>query len=595
MPWRRAGRHDHGAHDPTYNRLARLLSLLRIRNLALIRRLDLELGPGLNVLTGETGAGKSIILQGIGLISGQRADLDMIRQGSGEASAEAMVTGMEDLEPPSPAANDDSRAADQQVARPVGDLILRRTLGSGGSRAYVDDRLATVRRLAEIGERLVDVAGQNEQLSLRRPGAQLDLLDRFAGVDGPGEAVAEAWDRCAEISRRLDELRGDERQRAQREDWLRFQIDEIRKAAPVAGEDVDLGTERRRLMHAEELAEAAAAALSALYEDDGSVSTLLAAAQKRVERIRELDPASPVDPAPLRDARVGVEEAARDLQGYVDGAQADPARLAEVDDRLATLERLKRKYGESIAEVLEALEDAERELDEIAHGDETIVALEADLQVVAAEYRGAADRLGAVRRQAGGDLAVRIEEELAGLGMEGASFVTAFHPASAPSTAPPGLPEGASRRGTEAVEYLLSANPGESPRPLAKVASGGELSRVMLALKLAAKDGDPVRTLVFDEIDAGIGGGRVAERLAQRLSALATSHQILVVTHLPQVAAYADRHFRVLKQDRDGRSQVSVHALDEPERVDELARMLGGLEITDATRTHAREMLQARR
>ncbi|MGD8331560.1 MAG: DNA repair protein RecN [Acidobacteriota bacterium] len=563
-----------------------MLAYLRIKNLAVVDDVALELAPGLTVFTGETGAGKSMILGGLSLVLGERASLDQVRAGEQRAVVEAAFTAPRDAE----LAAD---LADSGLATEDGSIVVRRVITASGSRAYVNDQLVSLQKLRDVGERLVDLHGQHEHQSLLSVRAHRELLDRYAGAAESRDAVAAAYDEAVEIAARLEELTIDERDRAQRVDLLRFQVQEIDAAQLRPGEDEELDEERRRLAHAEELTQLAGEAVETLYEGDRSVAAVLARVQRDFERLARLDPSAPVDVEGVKSARITAEEAGRSMQRYLDDLEVEPERLAGVEARLSALHALQRKYGDDIATIIEHGEQAARELDELERHDERLSELQAALVDAVARYARASADLGDARRRAAGELEKLVVEELAGLGMEGARFEVAIGPRR--RQAPAGLPDGAGRSGSDRVEYVLAANAGEAPAALSKVASGGELSRVMLALKLSAGDDDPLETMVFDEVDSGIGGGRVAERLAQRLSLLGRTHQVLVVTHLPQVAAYADTHVGIRKGETgDGRVAVEARTLADGEQVEELARMLGGLEVTEATRRHAREMLERR-
>ena len=564
-----------------------MLAYLRIKNLAVIEELVLELGPGLTVFTGETGAGKSIILDGLALALGERASLDQVRSGADRALVEAAFIAPRD------AALVDMLES-SGLAAEDGGIVIRRVLTKSASRAYVNDQLVSQQKLKAIGERLVDLHGQHEHQSLLRVGAHLELLDRFAGLEEQRSGVATWFDEAVSVGEKLAARAMDERARAQRIDLMRFQVEEIDEAGLRAGEDEELEAERRRLAHAEELVSLGSESMALLYEEEASAAALLSRAEQNLERLQQLDPESPAEIEAVRSARYAAEETASTLQRYVEGLSVDPDRLAQVDTRLTTLHRLERKYADSIEAIIEHGEKARRELEDLEQHDQRLEVLQAQLDGALAAYTDAAGELSEGRRRAAGELENQVLAELIHLGMESAQFDVAI--SQVRREAVHGLPAGATRRGTDHVEFKLTANPGEPPGALTRVASGGELSRVMLALKLTATEGDPLETMVFDEVDAGIGGGRIAEHLAQRLAALGESHQVLVVTHLPQVAAYANCHVGIRKNETaDGRVAVAAQGLLEDEQVDELARMLGGLEVTEATRQHAREMLATRR
>jgi len=563
-----------------------MLAYLRIKNLAVVDDVALELAPGLTVFTGETGAGKSMILGGLGLVLGERAALDQVRAGTERAVVEAAFTAPRDAELAADLAEAGLSADD-------GSIVVRRVITASGSRAYINDQLVSLQKFKAVGDRLVDLHGQHEHQSLLSVAAHRELLDRFAGVATLRDTVAAAYDAAVDIAARLADMTLDVRDREQRADLLRFQVEEIESAELHPGEDRQVEEERQRLAHAEELMQLAGETVELLYEGEDSVAIRLAQALRNFERLEALDQGAPVDAEGVNGARFAAEESARTLQRYLEGLQVEPDRLAHLEARLGTLHGLQRKYGDDIEAIIEHGAQAATELESLDRHDERLAELRQALDTAVQAYTAVAADLGDARRRAAGELEKQVLSELLELGMEGARFEVAIGPRRGQSAA--GLPEGAGREGSDRVEFVLAANPGESPGALGKVASGGELSRVMLALKLSAGDDDPLETMVFDEVDAGIGGGGVAERLAQRLSVLGRTHQVLVVTHLPQVAAYADTHIGISKSEtRDGRVAVQAVVLREGQQVEELARMLGGLEVTEATRQHAREMLTRR-
>ena len=467
---------------------------------------------------------------------------------------------------------------------------MRRRIAARGSRAYVNDNLVTVATLDRLGALLVDIVGQHEGQTLLSAAAQLELLDAAGDLAELRGQVEVAWDQASRLHREFTELRADDRDRAQRADYLRFQLEEIRAADLDPVEESELAAERQRLRHADELSNAAAEALATLYEAEASASVLVARAEAAIATIVSLDADADLPAAGLQEARWGIEEMGRALQVYRDTAQSDPPRLEAVEQRLAEIDALRRKYGDTVADVLERAEQAVQELASIENRDEELDRLAAAAGAAVRSYDQVAQRLGAARKVAAEALQSRITEELQELGMEGASFVARL--SAGQRDAGSGLPPGATRSGYEGVEFQLAANLGEPERLLSRVASGGEMSRVLLALKLAAIASAPPQTLVFDEIDAGIGGGRVAERLADRLGRLGASHQVLVVTHLPQIAARADAQVQVRKAALDDRTTVQMVTLDQAGRVEELARMLGGIDATEGLREHARELLK---
>jgi len=560
-----------------------MLTYLRIRDLALVEDARIEPARGLVAFTGETGAGKSIILGGLDLVIGRRASLDQVRAGAREATVEALfdITDRADVR---------DLLADEGIESHESELLVRRRLSAGGSRAYVNDTLVTVAMLSRLGTLLVDIVGQHESQTLLAPAAQLALLDASGDLGLLRAEVASRWDAATQLHAQFAQLRDDDRDPAQRADYLKFQLAEIEAAELDPVEEGALGGERQRLRHADELSSAADEALATLYEAEHSASALIARAERSLATITALDSSADLPTAGLEEARFNVEEMGRSLQAYRDTLQSDPARLTAVETRLDQIDSLRRKYGDTIADVLARAEESMREIDAIENHDLDLQRLAEAARAAVREYDVAAQRLGAARSAAADALQRRITDELQELGMESSRFVARLSAGQRDAGA--GLPPGATRAGYEGVEFELAANPGELERPLSRVASGGEMSRVLLALKLAALAGAPPQTLVFDEIDAGIGGGQVADRLAERLGGLGASHQVLVVTHLPQIAARAGAQIQVSKSASGERTTVKTTTLDDAGRMDELARMLGGVEATAGLREHARELLK---
>lgn len=540
-----------------------MLRYLNIRNLAVIESLEVSFQPGLNVITGETGAGKSIVVGAVGLLLGDRASADSVRTGEETAVVQAVfdVDGKE--------------------------VIVRREVTSQGrSRSFVDGQLVTAGSLKELGVRLVDLHGQHEHQALLNADVHLDLLDQFAGLESERQQVARAHTEWGALKDALAGARGRERDRDARAEFLRFQQSEIDRVGPRAGEDDDLAAERVLLANAEKLRRLCDEAYARLYDDDASAMTALAAVWKRVAELRELDPRF----GPYLEGREVVEAQLGDLAGFLreygTHIEASPERLQEIEDRLASIERLKRKYGPTLADVLERRARCAQELDALDSSAETIADLERRLDAAAASYLASATALSARRRKRARDFAKALVSELGTLAMAGTRFEVRF--------ADGGHDEGRwTPRGTDAAEFFVSPNPGEDARPLVRIVSGGELSRLMLALKTLASTDTPGKTLVFDEVDAGIGG-RVADVVGQRLQALGDKFQVLCITHLPQIAVCGQAHFRVAKAERGGRTHTSVEALWGPARVEELARMIAGSVVSDGARATAKEMLAAR-
>jgi DNA repair protein RecN (Recombination protein N) len=561
-----------------------LIERLRIRDLAIVEEAEISFGPGLNALTGETGAGKSIVLGALALLAGARADAETVRAGAEEARVEAVfrTAGLPALE---------AALRERGLEPEDGELIVSRSVsGSGRGRATVAGRLVPVSVLAELfGERL-EISSQHESQRLRRPESHGWLLDAFGGLLERRAAVGRGHDALRVVRAERAALLADAAERERRRDFLAFQVGEIDAAGLAPGEFAALAAEHARLAHAEELCRAAAGAAGALSGDAGGEGPgaldLVAAALAGMEAAGRFDPRLEGLAERLRALHAELADAARDVERYADTVEVDPQRRAEVEERLATLEKLRRKYGRDEEEILARRDALAAELAAVEGGDERAAALAAE--EAAARERLAADAaaLSAGRVAAASRLARDVEQRLRQLEMPDARVEVALAPV------PPadGMPCGPA--GAEQVELLLSANRGEAPRPLRRIASGGELSRVFLAIQGALRRTEGGRVLVFDEVDAGIGG-RTAERVGRALAELAEEHQVLCITHLPQVAALATTHLRVAKAARGGRTIATVEALDAEARVEELARMAGGARVTEATRQHARELLDA--
>ncbi len=540
-----------------------MLRFLGIQNLAVIERLDLELAPGLNVLTGETGAGKSILVEAIGLLVGGRASPDLVRTGEECATVQAIF-----------------ETAD---AREV--LARREITAQGRSRAFLDGAVTTAAALREAILPLVDLHGQHEHQALLDPNTHLDVLDRHAGLGDRRDAIAAAFADLRHLREELERARRDERERASRLDLLAFHLQEIERAAPRVGEDEQLAATRQILASADRMQRLCAEAYGALYESDEAALATLGVVWKRVAELAVIDPAF----APYVEAREAIKSQLEDLasllRGYAANLDASPARLQDVEDRLALLERLKRKYGPTMQDVLERQEKTRSEIASLDRAGERATELEALVAAAKENYLRLARALSNERREAAPRLARDLEKELRALAMEHTRFEVRFENE---------LPqERWDERGVDAAQFYVSPNPGEELRALARIVSGGELSRIMLALKTLASTDAPGKTLIFDEVDAGIGG-RVADAVGSRLQSLARGFQILCITHLPQIAAHSTRHYRVSKGVRANRTTTSVEALEREARVEELARMIGGAQISAGTVASAREMLQAR-
>ncbi len=551
-----------------------MLALLRIRNLALIPELELELEPGFNVFTGETGAGKSLLIGAIGLLRGERSfggksGAEVIRAGESEASVEAIVL--------------------------VGDreLLARRAIGKNGrSRYYLDGALVTAEELRrEVGAR-IDLTSQHESQLLLDAGTHLSALDEFAELGEDLAAMARAFGALEAAVAAVDEVTARTARREERVDFLRFCVREIAELAPLCGEDEMLSRERERLRSADALRQAAAAAAEALDGRERSIRDELAGHIARLEELSEADPSLAEHVTALRDALLRCEDTARALGRYADAMDADPARLDEVEERLHAIGRLLRKHGKggTIAQVLERQAEMEAELGAIERAEEDLGKAEVALGQARAEAAVVAARLSYARTRAAGALAKQVEEALCDLAMPAARLEVRLE--ARPARAGDRLGhEGRllGPTGWDRAELFLATNKGEAAQPIGKIASGGELSRVTLALRQALIIPD-VLSYVFDEVDAGIGGG-TAELVGRRLGQLASRRQVLCVTHAPQIAAVGRTHFRVEKHEAGGRTVTRIVRLGDAERREEIARMLGGLKVTAKTRAHAAEML----
>ena len=568
-----------------------MLLELNIEHFVVADRLRLRFGPGLNLLTGETGSGKSIIVDALSLLLGARAGVEVIRPGQSSARVSGVFSTAES---PELKALLDAAGLDFEQ----GELIVdREVLESGKSRAYINGRPVTLTRLRELAPFLGDIHGQHEQQHLFSTRAQLDMLDAFAETEALAAEVASLHALWRDGRKRLEELRGDEQERLRQLDLYEFQVREIEQAAPRPGEGEEIEQERRLLGNLERVQQTAASAYDRLYDSTVSAATQLKAARRSIEELAQFDAAFRTMLETLDSSQAGVDDTAFELRAYLDRLEPDPARLEQIEDRVALLKQLQRKYGGSLEEVLAYGEQARGRVEELRSSDEAAAELEARQEETAEKYEAAAEKLSARRRQAAGSLEVRVEAELRELAMERARFQIGFEATDSVG----GGQAGWSARGIDRVRFLVSANPGQPPRPLARVASGGELSRVTLALKtclVAAGDpgGDAAgntvpRTLVFDEIDSGVGG-RVAEAVGRRLEKLAAEHQLLCVTHLAPIAGFADVHFVVDKQEIDGATVASVKQLSGKQRIEELARMLSGETITTAALRHAKQMIK---
>jgi len=564
-----------------------VIETLRIQGLALVDLALLEFGPGLNVVTGETGAGKSLVLGALALAAGARGAADSVRDGAEEAVVEAVF---------STAALPELETELSQRGVDVHDhaLVVRRTLAQGGrSRAQLAGQLVPVAALGELFAGRIEISSQHESQALLKPETHGRLLDAFGDLLPLRAEVATEFSALRALDDEISGLEHAAAERARRQDFLAYQVREIDEAKPVRGEGSALSAERARLVHAERLGAETGAAAGCLTGDPSqadvaSASDLLAEAMRRVDVAARLDPSLGPLLERLRGAHAETTDLAGELERYAGAIEADAGRLADLESRLAQLEALRRKYGGTEEAVLAFRDEAAEQLAQVAGAEERTAEATRERAARAARLAARAQELGRGRVLAAARLGTALEAALRELGMATARIEVAL-PKVEP---PPGLPCGPS--GAEAPELRFCANPGEPARPLRRVASGGELSRVFLALKNVLRRADAGMVLVFDEVDAGIGGP-TADRVGRVLAELAAEHQVLCITHLPQIAARGATHFRVAKHQRGGRTCVDVERLDEAGRVEEIARMAGGEKVTEATRRHARELLAGAR
>jgi DNA repair protein RecN (Recombination protein N) len=553
-----------------------MLRFLRIQRLAVIDALEVEFDRGFNVLTGETGAGKSILVGAVGLLLGGRASADLVRTGEDAATIEAIF----------------EIGADEWIVR-------REITAQGRSRAYINGALTTAGALKDLARKLIELHGQHEHQTLLDPATHIPALDQFAGLETARSAVAEAYAGLQAADHELGRLRKALAERDARQELVAFQLAELDKADLRAGEDEELQSAKQVLSSAERIERLCEESYTLLYDSDAAVLASLGAVWKRLAELSSIDPAAFHAHVDAKDGiKSQLEDLALHLRRYADGIEASPARLQQVEDRLALLERLKRKFGPALSDVIARRESLRAELAEMEQGSERIAAVEAERAAARQKYLALATTLSEARREAAVAFGAAMEKLLAELAMDRTRFEVRFAPPLAePEWAPDGIDRG---------EFFLSPNVGEEPRPLARIVSGGELSRVMLALKtlMAGRrfgfteltDRPPSAAapgLVFDEVDAGIGG-RVADVVGLKLRTLGSAFQVLCITHLPQIAAYADTHFLIEKQVEDGRTRTTVRRLDQDGRVEEISRMLGGATVTPQVRSSATEMLAHR-
>ena len=560
-----------------------MLIELRLENYAVVDNLAVEFAPGLNLLTGETGAGKSILIDALALLLGDKASADVIRSGADKATISA-VFEVEGGAEKTVAQILENNGIDQEDES----IILRREIAAGGKgRVFVNNQPATVAVLRQLAPYLATIHAQNESLLFFDASTRLRLLDTFANVQT--DATSEAFSKWKGIQSRIEELQRDELDRLRLLDLWTFQAREVEDARLQPGEDERLETEKRVLANAEKIHSAAMNAFDLLYEGDASTAASLRTAQKHIEELARYEPKFQETMATLETARISVEDAGASLRDYAGGIEASPEHLAEVEDRLALMDRLKRKYGPTLEDVMKHGAEVSRKLSEMENKDEVLRQLRSELAQAAEAYLGAARAISRKRYEAARKLERLVEAEINDLAMKSSFRIEVS-----------GTDEQGNwtAAGFDQVLYMIATNPGEPLRQLEHIASGGELSRVMLALKASIeaasskkRGSGAQRTLVFDEIDTGIGG-RAAEAVGKKLKSLSRSNQVLCVTHLPQIATFADHHYLIEKKATAGRIRTSVHPITGEERTEEVARMLSGAKLTETSRKHAEQMLK---
>lgn len=547
---------------------------LTVENLAIIDRAQVALGPGFTVLTGETGAGKSLMIDAIELALGERAATELVRAGAPKATVNVVV---DVSDAPS------VRRQCEELGVPVEDNLLyiqREVLAEGRSTCRIGGRMTPVSGLRALGQTLVDLHGQHDHQALLDPEGHVAYLDAWIGEPATDLRlqVAEAYGVAEGARRALADLRRGLRDREQRLDLLRFQVSEIEAANPQPGETADLENQLSRLKNMERLAQASLGALQQLGDQEGCAVDLLGDAVKSLETILRFDPTLEDVLKPLREALYALEDGTHNLRTYTEALEADPNLLDEIQTRLELLKRLRRKYGEDEEAILAHLASAQEELSRLEDAEGSEESLRAAVEKAESELDRAAGKLSALRKDKATEFAALVESQLRDLAMDRARFAVDFQPRPADA------------HGADTIEFFFSANAGEPPRPLAKIASGGEISRVMLAMKTALAGKAGVPTLIFDEVDSGLGG-RAAATMARKLEELASHYQLVVISHLPQIAARATTHYRIEKGEQNGRVVTRIVRLDETQRVEEIARMLAGEKLTEASLANAREML----
>ena len=553
-----------------------MIKSLRIKNLATIEDIELSLKEGFSILTGETGAGKSIIIGGLRLVLGEKGSSDMIRTGEREISVEAI------FQPPKDMSSSSDFFPDSETEMFVQRTISEERAGKG----YINGILVPIKKMRELSHRLVDIYGQNDHVFLRNPEYQLNYLDFYANAISLRHEVSHNAQELRKQIKEKRELESKEREREQRLDFLDYQIKEIEKSQLKQGEDEELHHERNIFKNAEKISSLVEEALNISYNQENSISPRLAKLQSIVSELRSFDTAFEETEENLNEFAITIREFSDFLIKFKDRQAAAPEKLEKLEERLSQIEKLKRKYGNSINDILSYLEKAKEDYKELSISQEKLADLDIEIKKKYSEYKKNAARLSALRTKYGRELEKKAEKEINLLGMKKARFKIQIET----TPASPDTMEKAKDSGIDEVEFLISPNPGEELRPLRKIASGGELSRFMLALKTLGKEQEGFKTLIFDEIDSGIGG-KTAEFVAKKLKELSKHHQVICITHLPQIASFATHHYKIGKTIKKERTFTTVKKLNFEERVSEISHLLAGTHITKATLQNAREML----
>jgi DNA repair protein RecN (Recombination protein N) len=573
-----------------------MLNLLSISNIALITELRVEFDRGLNLLTGETGSGKSIIVDALGVLIGGRFASDLLRSGAERAFIEGLfsVVRSQELEKVLATAGielGDSELRTTQASESL-EIIIRRELSANGrNKIFINNQLATQSLLRDLRHFLVDIHGQGDQQTLFNTDTHLEMLDAFAGVAALRQEVAEAYRQWSRLKRELEQLQHGEAEKLQLVDILKFQIDELERAQLAIGEDETLAEERRRLQNVEKLTLLCAQSYGLIYEDNDAALTRVRLATKQIEELGDYEASFRAYLEGLESARAVLEDLAFSLRDFSEKLEFSPARQEQIESRLAEISVIKRKFGGTIESALEHLARADDRLRQLEHTGEREAEVQSALTAALAAYLEHARRLHRERVRAAKKFEHAVTQGLLAVAMESARFQVQITAAGAVELQEKSSPTNFGMCGIDHVEFYFSANPGEELKPLIKVASGGEASRLMLVLKTVANASEFPRTIVFDEIDTGIGG-RVSEAVGAKLKQLSQTNQVLCVTHQPQIARFADNHLLIKKEPVDGHTEVNVEILDRRARVEEIARMLTGAEITDSARRHARELLK---